>query len=101
MFKQNTEVLLTIELEGRLGAPVPKNKKWDRKKQNCIYSVTWSAPQVEFLISKEGVLKGMTLSEWGKLSFFKKLLAHAKDFAQDVTHESHPKFHIELIQHKD
>lgn len=101
MSKQNTEVLLTIELEGRLGAPVPKNKKWDRKKQNCIYSVTWSAPQVKFLTSTESALKGMTMAEWVKLPFFKKLLAHAKEFAQDVTHENNPKFHIELIQHKD
>lgn len=100
MLKQ-TEVLLTIQLEGRLGSPLPKNKNGNREKQKCVYSILWKAPQVEYLTSKDSIPKEFKTFDWIKMSHFQKLLVHAKLFAQDITHQTNPKIHLELIQHKD
>ncbi len=118
MIKKDTQVRLTIELEGRLGAKASNaNTKKERRLasilerkgkqfhsdyinpeyQECSQTVMLNAECVHYFASEEGKPARTAPSEWKKLSAVKRLERNLQIYADAMSQKNDTKFSYALI----
>ena len=118
MITKDTQVRLTIELEGRLGAKASNaNTKKERRLasilerkgkqfysdyinpeyQPCSQTVMLSAECVKYFASEEGKPARTAPSEWKKLSQIKRLEVNLQIYADYIAAKENAKFSYTLI----
>lgn len=118
MITKNSQVRLTIELEGRLGAKASNaNTKKERRLasilerkgkqfysdyinpeyQPCSQTVMLSAECVKYFASEEGKPARTAPSEWKRLSQIKRLEANLQIYADFISQHEKTKFSYSII----
>lgn len=118
MITKNSQVRLTIELEGRLGAKASNaNTKKERRlasilsrqgksfyneftpseTQAASQSVTLSSEATHYFVSEEGKPARVTPSEWKRLSQIKRLEANLQIYADFISQHEKTKFSYSII----
>lgn len=118
MITNDTQVRLTIELEGRLGAKASntstkkerrlasilehKGKKFysdyiNPEYQSCSQTVTLSSECVKYFASEEGKPARTAPSEWKRLSQIKRLEANLQIYADFISQHEKTKFSYSII----
>lgn len=118
MITKDTQVRLTIELEGRLGAKASNtNTKKERRlasilerkgkqfysdyispeKQECSQTVSLNSDCVKYYTSEEGKPARISPSEWKKLSLTKRLERNLQIYADAISQKENATFTYALI----
>lgn len=118
MITNDTQVRLTIELEGRLGAKASnsstkkerrlasilehKGKKFysdyiNPEYQPCTQTVMLSSECVKYFASEEGKPARTAPSEWKRLSQIKRLEANLQIYADFISQHEKTKFSYSII----
>ena len=118
MITKNSQVRLTIELEGRLGAKASnsstkkerrlasilehKGKKFysdyiNPEYQPCSQTVMLSTECVKYFASEEGKPARTAPSEWKRLSQIKRLEANLQIYADFISQHEKTKFSYSII----